>query len=140
MKNLFLLTSAAMLMGTASFAAGKLDRIAASFTAQGYTNIQVSQSRGNVTVTAEKDGLASTFAAQRDAGKHFGKGKGKSKMKTKAKDGGIDGSGDDVGIVVGDDDGTEDQVGDDDGTEDQVGDGLTEEDTDVGTPDDSETD
>ena len=130
MKNLFLLTSAAMLMGTASFAAGKLDRIAASFTAQGYTNIQVSQSRGNVTVTAEKDGLASTFAAQRDAGKHFGKGKGKSKMKTKAKDGGIDGSGDDVGIVV----------GDDDGTEDQVGDGLTEEDTDVGTPDDSETD
>ena len=121
MKNLFMLTSAAIVLGTASFAAGKLDRIAASYTALGYTNVQVTKSRGNVTVTAEKDGVASTFAAPRDAGKHLGKGKGK--VKTKVKDRGTDGLGDDDGTEI-----------DDDGEGDSADEG-----SDVETQDDSET-
>lgn len=117
MKNIFLLTSAAILLGTASFAAGKLDRIAATYSAQGYTNVQVTKSHGKVTVTADKDGVSSTFAAAHDAGKHTGKGKGK----TKVKDGTV-GAGDDDGTVVGGDTDTGDQVGADTDIEDQVGD------------------
>ncbi len=61
MKKILTLTAAAILLGTASFAAVDAESIASTFVADGYTNLDVTPSNGNWLVTALKGDVTVQF-------------------------------------------------------------------------------